>query len=201
MPLYSLRNGPTTIQPGASRKYFYIDTPEIYYTKTGSMFEMEDHSKFTMYVDFIITGDNVDLVILFIRDVLDDKSPTFEFEKKGTTDEIKHFLENMPKTLAKDTRIESNKKLRLTQNNNIFETKIFPGSPRVYSFKSPKNVDTFSKIANCIKSNIPGVADAIIPNNVIPPTIIKDDTGEENDENPQMAPRIPQQPQQAQQAQ
>jgi hypothetical protein len=170
-PLYKLRNGlmiPQSDDSEVRRRYFSIDTPEIFYTKTGSRFAMEDHSKFTMYVDFIITGDKVDLVIVFIRDVLDDKSPTFVFKKQGTTGEIKEFLKTMAIKLTSKDQPESDEKLRLTQDNNIFEPKIFTGSPiRVYSFKSPKNVDTFSKIADCIKSKIPGVVDAIIPPHLV----------------------------------
>jgi hypothetical protein len=181
MPLYRLRDG-SMPQSDMSRKYFSIDTPEIHYTKVGSKIQngeiseftsskvrWKSHQVFTMYVDFIITGDKVDLVIVFIRDPLDDKSPTFVFEKQGTTGEIKDFLKNMAIKLTDKDQLESDKKYRLTQdNNNILETKFNPGSPRrVYSFKSPENVETFTKIADCIKSKIPGVVDATIPSHLV----------------------------------
>jgi hypothetical protein len=193
MPLYRLRDGKIIINQSddsrVRRRYFSTNTPTIYYTKVGSRFAMEDHSEFTMYVDFITTDDNVDLVIVFIRDAHDDNSPTFVFEIKGTTQEINNFLENMPKLLRDKLQTESNTKYSLL-NNTLEKKNNLSSHLRVYSFKSSKNEDTFTEIANCIKSKIPGVAD-IIPKNVISPTIIKDDIEEKNDEDPQMQPRLP----------
>jgi hypothetical protein len=184
VPLYRNRDGspiPQSDDGRVHRKYFSRNTPKIYYTKIGSRIQngenseftsskvrWESHEVFTIFVDFITSGDNVDLVIVFIRDTSDDKSPTFVFQKQGSKGEIRQFLENMPSLITDNDQTESDEKLKLTTDNNIFEPKIYPGSPRrEYSFKSSKNLATFKKIADCIKSKIPGVADAAIPSHLV----------------------------------
>jgi hypothetical protein len=167
-PLYRNRDGspiPQSDDINTQRRYFTTNTPTIYYTKVGSRFAMEDDSEFTIYVDFITSGDHVDLVIDFTRDTFDDKSPTFLFQIQGSKKKIKEFLDNMPSLLTDTPQTESYEKYsQSVEGNGILKTKIPPDSPRrVYSFKSSKNLATFKKIADCIKSKILRVADAVIP--------------------------------------
>ena len=190
-PLYRNRDGSPIPQSDDNikmRRYFTTNTPTIYYTKVGSRFAMEDDSEFTIYVDFITSGDNVDLVIVFIRDTSDDKSPTFVFQKQGSKGEIRKFLENMPSLITGKNQTESGKKLMVTIDNNKLSEPKTDSSKREYSFKSSKNLDTFKKIADCIKSKIPGVADAVSNSD----TIFASHTEglEDNDDDPTMAPLV-----------
>ena len=117
---------------------------------------MEDYSEVTIYVDFITSGDNVDLVIDFTRDIFDNKSPTFLFQKQGSKKEIRQFLESMPSSITDNHQTESDKKYsQKVAGDGVLENKIFPDSSRrVYSFKSSKNIATFTKIADCIQKQI-----------------------------------------------
>lgn len=205
---------------GEQRRYFTTNTPTIYYTKVGSRFAMEDYSEFTIYVDFITSGDGVDLIIDFTRDPLDNKSPTFLFQTNGTKWEIKKYLDDMPGLLTDKHQTESNQKYS-PEKHNILNKNNHSTPLRVYSFGNQKNIGTFKKIADCIKSKIPGVDTApaaapapvaapapaavgtddeydtrwfgfpSVPKNVTPPTIYPTET-DANEDDPRMAPRISQ---------
>ena len=200
IPLYKDRNRsliPPNDDNKKMRRYFTTNTPTIYYTKVGSKngatytssrFAMEGHSEFTIYVDFITSGDNVDLIIDFTRDPLDDKSPTFLFQIQGSKEEIRNFLINMPSLLTGNPQTESDKKYSTrVAHDGVVEIKNFPSSSRrVYSFKSPKNEATFKRIADCIKSKIPGVAAAPAPAAAAAAVPV----GADDDDDPTMAPRV-----------
>jgi hypothetical protein len=190
-PLYKKRDGTqieTHEKSSIIRKYFSYTTPEIFYKKIGPigpMFATGRSSKFDIYVDFIITGDNVDLVIEFTRLSDENNSPTFVFKKTGNINEVKNFLD----TMVGNEQSESNEKHTFEGDNEFtLIPKVIPNPPRKYSFKSGKNEVIFKEIASCINSAIQHVTSANV--NILPPTISRPTEGEEDDDlNPTTARR------------
>jgi hypothetical protein len=190
IPLYKKRDGTqikTYEKSSIIRKYFSYTTPEIFYKKIGPMFATGRSSKFDIYVDFIITGDNVDLVIEFTRLSDENNSPTFVFKKTGNINEVKNFLE----TMVDNEQSESNETHTFEGVNEFtLIPKVIPNPPRKYSFKSGKNEVIFKEIASCINSAIQHVTSQNV--NILPPTISRLTEGEEEDDlDPAMAPRLP----------